>query len=104
MIVRVWHGRVPAAKKQAYIDYLHRTGLKDYAATRGNRGVDLLCRDMGQLTEFLTITRWESLEAITAFAGPEALKARYYPEDAEFLTEMEPFVKHYEVVFSRQPG
>lgn len=104
MIVRMWHGRVPTTKKQAYVDYLHRTGLKDYASTPGNRGVELLCREVGQLTEFLTVTRWDSIEAIKAFAGTDYQKARYYPEDAEYLTEMEPFVKHYEVVYSSPQG
>lgn len=101
MIIRMWHGRVPTAKKQAYLEYLKRTGLKDSAATAGNRGVDLLCREVGQLTEFMTLTRWDSVEAIKAFAGPDYQKSRYYPEDAQFLSEMEPFVKHYEVLHSQ---
>ncbi len=104
MIVRIWHGRVPADKKQAYLDYLERTGLKDSAATVGNRGVDLLCREVGRFTDFMTVTRWDSVEAIKAFAGDDYQKARYYPEDAEFLSEMEPFVKHYEVLYSHQPN
>ena len=104
MIIRMWHGRVPTAKKQAYFEYLKGTGLKDCSLTTGNRGVDLLCREVGQLTEFLTLTRWDSVDAIKAFAGADYQKARYYPEDAQFLSEMEPFVKHYEVLHSQQPA
>ena len=104
MIIRMWHGRVPTAKKQAYLKYLEATGLKDYGAAPGNRGVDLLCREVGSLTEFMTLTRWDSVEAIKVFAGPEYQKARYYPEDANYLSEMEPFVKHYEVLHSHQPA
>jgi len=37
------------------------------------------------------------LEAIRAFAGDTLEKARYYPEDAAFLLELEPTVTHYEV-------
>ncbi len=33
-----------------------------------------------------------------AFAGADVEKAKYYPEDAEFLLEYEPRVVHYEVV------
>jgi hypothetical protein len=33
-----------------------------------------------------------------AFAGDELEKAKYYPEDAEYLLEYEPRVVHYEVV------
>lgn len=29
MIARQWHGRVPAAKADEYLDYLERTGLSD---------------------------------------------------------------------------
>lgn len=28
-------------------------------------------------------------------------KAKYYPEDEQFLLELEPIVKHYEVVVKR---
>jgi hypothetical protein len=38
------------------------------------------------------------MEKVKAFAGPAPEKARYYPEDEEFLIGFEPSVKHYEVV------
>jgi hypothetical protein len=41
------------------------------------------------------LTLWESEEAIERFAGPEIERARYYPEDEEFLLELEPTVTHY---------
>ena len=44
------------------------------------------------------ISLWESYEAIKAFAGDDIDRARYYPEDADFLIELEPKVKHYEVL------
>lgn len=99
MIMRMWRGLVPAEKKQAYVDYLHQTGLADYAATPGNLGVALLCRDRGDLVEFVTMTRWDSVESIKAFAGDDYEKARYYPEDDRFLVSKEELVEHYEVLF-----
>jgi hypothetical protein len=33
MIVRIWHGVTPAAKSDAYFDYLRVTGVSDYRAT-----------------------------------------------------------------------
>lgn len=98
MIARTWHGRVPAEKADAYHAYLLRTGLKDYASTPGNRGVQLLRRTEGGVTHFLLITLWESYEAIRAFAGDDCEQARYYPEDDDYLLEREPFVTHYDVV------
>ena len=100
MIARTWHGRVPTEKADAYYAYLRRTGLADYAATPGNRGVTVLRRNDGAVTHFLLLTLWDSIEAIQAFAGPEYQVSHYYPEDDDYLLEREPFVTHYEVLAS----
>lgn len=98
MIARTWHGIVPREQAAAYHAYLLRTGVPDYQATPGNRGVYVLQRLEGAHAHFLLLTLWESEEAIRAFAGDDITRARYYPEDAAFLLEMEPTVTHYEVV------
>lgn len=98
MIARTWHGRVPAAKADAYHEYLQRTGLPDYKATPGNRGVQVLRRVEGDEAHFLLLSFWDSLESIRAFAGDDLERARYYPEDSEYLLELEPTVTHYEVL------
>src|SRR5579859_6416775 len=81
MIVRAWRGRTPAVKADDYLAYLQRTGLKEYAATEGNRGVLALRRLDGDEAEFLLVTLWESWGAIRRFAGDDVDKAVYYPED-----------------------
>jgi len=98
MIARIWHGITLPTKANEYFDYLKKTGLADYATTEGNRGVYLLRRIEGDRAHFLTLTFWESEEAIKAFAGADIEKARYYPEDKDFLLEFEPTVTHYEVL------
>lgn len=98
MIARTWHGRVPAAKAEAYFDYLLRTGLADYQATSGNLGVLVERWIEGEVAHFRLTTLWESLEAIKAFAGEDYRVARYYPEDDDFLLEREPHVGHSEVL------
>ena len=98
MIARMWHGRVPAEKAEAYHAYLLRTGVPDYENTPGNRGVYVFRRTEGAITHYLLTTLWDSVEAIRAFAGPDYERARYYPEDDEYLLEREPFVMHYEVL------
>lgn len=100
MIARIWHGVTSTDKADEYVDYLNRTGLADYRATQGNRGVYLLRRIEGDQAHFLTLTFWDSKDAIREFAGEDVEKARYYPEDAAFLVELETAVKHYEVVVS----
>ena len=100
MIARIWHGVTPASKADEYADYLNETGLPDYRETEGNRGVYLLRRIEGDRAHFLTLTFWDSTKAIRRFAGPDIENARYYPEDAAFLVELEPFVEHFEVLFA----
>ena len=98
MIARIWHGVTTAAKADEYLDYLNRTGVPDYQATQGNRGVYVLRRTEGARAHFLTLSFWDSMEAIKGFAGPDPGIARYYPEDEEFLLDFEPTVEHYEVL------
>lgn len=100
MIARTWHGRVPAAKADAYYDYLLRTGLADYRATPGNRGVLVLRTVEAGVAHYTLITIWDSIEAIRAFAGDDYERARYYPEDDAYLLEREERVTHAEVVMS----
>jgi heme-degrading monooxygenase HmoA len=98
VIARAWHGRVPAAKADAYFGYLQRTGIPDYQRTPGNRGVYVFRRIEGEEAHFLLTSLWESLESIRAFAGDDLERARYYPEDTAYLLELEPKVTHYEVL------
>lgn len=98
MIARIWHGVTTAAKVDEFLDYINRTGVSDYRATEGNQGVYVLRRIEGEEVHILTVSVWESMEKVKAFAGPDPEKSRYYPEDEEFLIGFEPSVKHYEVV------
>jgi heme-degrading monooxygenase HmoA len=99
MIARIWRGVTPEAKADRYLEYLMATGLKDYRATAGSRGVQVLRRIHDGRAEFLLISVWESFDAIRQFAGDDVEKAVYYPEDKDYLLELEPTVAHYEVVW-----
>jgi heme-degrading monooxygenase HmoA len=102
MIARIWHGVTAAAKSDEYLDYLRATGVPDYRATEGNRGVYVLRRIEGERAHFLTVSLWESIDEIKGFAGSDPEKARYYPGDEEFLLDFEPTVAHYEVLVKPQ--
>ncbi len=97
-MVRMWHGRVPASKTEAYREFLLRRAIPDYRAVAGNISAHVLERRDGEVTHFMTLTFWESLESIRGFAGEPVDNAKYYPEDKDFLLEFEPKVAHYEVV------
>jgi heme-degrading monooxygenase HmoA len=98
MIARSWHGVTPAAKADEYFAFLNTSGIPDYKATEGNRGVYVLRRIEGDKAHFLLISLWDSYDAIRKFAGDDVEKAHYYPEDDKFLLEKEPKVFHYEVL------
>ncbi len=98
MIARLWHGRVPTEKAAAYRAFLNARAVPDYQSVPGNLGVYILERPEGEVTHFITLTFWESLDAIRTFAGEDVEKAKYYPEDKDFLLAFEPRVVHYEVV------
>jgi len=98
MIVRMWHGRVPTSKAEAYRAFTNGRAIPDYQSVEGNLSVHILERQEGDVTHFITLTFWESLEAIKGFAGDDIEVAKYYPEDQDFLLEFEPRVVHYEVV------
>jgi len=100
MIARIWHGVTPKSKADEYVEFLNKTGVKDYRATEGNLGTYVLRRIEGEQAHFLTLTFWDSVEAIKKFAGEEYEKARYYPEDKYYLLEFEEKVAHYEVAVS----
>ena len=98
LIARVWHGVTDARRAEDYADYLERTGARECRATPGNRGVYVLRRIKHDRAEFTFISLWESIDAIKRFAGADYEKAHYYPEDRDFLLELEPFVEHYDVL------
>ena len=57
-------------------------------------------RILGDECEFLTVSLWESREAIKAFAGEDISVARFYPEDDRFLVNRDLTVNHYDVVWA----
>jgi len=75
MIVRMWHGRVPTAKADAYRAFTNGRAIPDYRSVPGNISVHILERSEGDVTHFITLTFWESLDAIRAFAGDDVEKA-----------------------------
>lgn len=97
MIARIWRGLTAADRADAYVEYFSETGLKDFSSTPGNRGVYVIRRTVGDRCEFQIISLWDSMDAIKKFAGADAERSRYYPEDEQFLLEMEPLVRHFEV-------
>ena len=93
----MWRGATRRADAAAYARYVTETGMAAYRATPGNRGAHLLQRDVGDLTEIITLSFWESLEAIKGFAGEDIERAVFYDEDDRYLVERDLRVNHFRV-------
>ena len=93
----MWRGSVRSEDVDEYVAYIERTGMTEYRETPGNLDAWLLTRDLGDgRTEIITVSRWESLEAIVRFAGEDIERAVFYPEDDQYLLERDTRVRHYE--------
>lgn len=98
MIARIWYGRVPVSKSAEYLELMRTIALRDYQATPGNLGAWCLHRTEADVTHIEMLTFWDDIDAIKRFAGEDYEKAKYYDFDPGYLIEMEPHVRHYEVV------
>jgi len=95
MIVRTWRGWTCREDAGDYADHILDTGIVEYKATPGNQRAYLVSRPDGDRTEFLTISFWDSLDSIVAFAGEDIDQAVFYPQDDRYLVDRETTVKHF---------
>ena|SRR5947199_10864387 len=95
MIARISHV-TKASHAVDYLEFLEERAVPDYQSVAGNRGVYILRRLEGAEAHFEVLTLWDSLEAIAQFAGDDVTRAKYYPQDKDFLLEFESRVRHYE--------
>lgn len=100
VIARAWHGKTPREKADEYEKYLSGAITK-FPSIPGNLGYQLMRIDGGpdgaQYTEFQVISYWESTDAIHAYAGADIRRTHDLPRDREFLVDMEPSVRNYEL-------
>lgn len=96
VITRIWHGKTIAGHSDQYLRFLQKSGITDYQETPGILSVKILRRIEGDICHFWTVTEWKDMESIKKFAGEDLEKARYYPEDKEFLLDFEDRVIHCE--------
>lgn len=101
MIARFWSATTSAAQAPAYAEHLRAHVIPALRSLEGYVGADLLQREAaGGAVEILVITRWQSLDAIRAFAGDDLEHAVVADEAAAVLTTFERRARHYEVVVS----
>ena len=84
---RIWRGRTPRDKADAYQAYWLENGVKPLKA-RGALNVRMLREDRPADTEFVTISLWNSLEAMTGGAGGDPTLTHHLAKDSEYLIEL----------------
>ncbi|WP_088125082.1 antibiotic biosynthesis monooxygenase family protein [Roseivirga misakiensis] len=76
---------------------MRELAIPDYQKTPGFIDLTFLRRIENDVAHFTLITYWDNLEVIKNFTGNDFEKAKYYPEDRNYLLEFEERVIHYEV-------
>ena len=102
MIARVWHGWTPPQSADAYERFLRTQVFPSIHRVPGYLGADLLRREDGDEIAFVTITRFESLESVRAFAGEDYEQALVEPEARRLLSRFDQRSEHYEIVIDRR--
>lgn len=85
-VARIWRGRTTRARADEYEAYNYEVGIKPLIEKA--MGVQTFREDREYETEFLTISYWESVEAMAAFAGEDPTRIHHLDRDAEFLIEL----------------
>lgn len=98
-IARIWRGRTVPEKAEAYAAYLLEVGVRPLA--RKALGAQMFREDRASETEFVTISYWESVEAMSRFAGPDPRRIHHLERDAEFLIELPESVQVLEIVLNQ---
>lgn len=98
MISRIWHGWTSKANAEAYQTLLTTKILPGIHRVEGYQGAYLLRREADAETEFVTITIFESMEAVRAFAGADYDVAVVPPEARALLERFDERSSHYDTV------
>ena len=99
-VARIWQGWTKRADAKAYEEMLRNEIFPSIAARKidGYRGAELFIREDGDEIEFLTLLRFDSMDAVKEFAGADECKPVIYPKAEALLTRMDERSRHYQVV------
>ena len=100
MIARHWRGVAHAGRAHDYEQHLRLETFPSLTRFPGFVDAAILRRPIETGVEFLIVTRWQSIEAIRAFAGADP-EAAVVPQPVEaMMVDYDRRVTHYEVVTS----
>jgi antibiotic biosynthesis monooxygenase (ABM) superfamily enzyme len=98
MIARIWHGWTKRADAKTYEILLRDEIFPTIAARKiqGYRGAELFIHEDGDEVEFVTLLRFDSLDAVKEFAGENASTPVIYPKAEALIARMDQ-ARHYRV-------
>lgn len=99
MIVRIWHGWTTPKNADIYEALLKEeifVGIQDRHIP-GFKKIELLRREAGEEVEFVTIMRFDSLDAVRVFAGEDYEACVVPPKARAVLAHFDLRSQHYEV-------
>jgi len=98
MIARIWHGWTKHADARVYEEMLRDEIFPSFAARKisGYRRAELFVHEDGDEVEFVTLLRFDSMDAVKQFAGADASKPVIYPKAEALITRMEQ-AQHYRI-------
>ncbi len=99
MILRTWHGRTHLVDADVYEAFMRERAAPDYGSIPGLQQAIFTRRDEDQVSHFLLVTLWDDIKSVRAFAGDDPSKAKYYPEDDQFLLEKEDSSLNHKVFY-----
>jgi hypothetical protein len=85
-IVRIWRGRTTRERADEYEAYNYEIGIKPLIGKA--LAVQTFREDSTTETEFMTISYWESVEAMSRFSGGDPRRVHHLPRDRELLIEL----------------
>jgi heme-degrading monooxygenase HmoA len=98
VISRLWHGWTTLANADAYEELLRSEVLPGIHRVKGFKGAHLLRREDKNEVEFVTLTMFDSIEAVKEFAGEDYEVAVVPPEARKLLSRFDARSAHYETV------
>lgn len=98
-IARIWRGRTTRERADEYAAYLYEHGIKPLEQKA--LAVQQMREDRETDSEFVTISYWENVEAMSRFAGKDPRRIHHLERDAEFLIELPESVQILEVTSSK---
>jgi len=102
MIGRLWHGWTTREHADAYERLLVTKILPGIHRVDGYQGAYLLRRSVPEGVEFVTLTLFESMEAVRAFAGADHEVAVVPPEARALLSRFDDRSAHFDVVMKAE--